>query len=362
MGGLHKLFTTIAGGDPIDAFYFRDQPPFYAYADKDMIAPLNDYIEAAGIDMSVYGSYADQCTIDGTVYAMPYRSGVNYLFYNKDEFDLAGLSYPTGDWTWEDLRQAAIQLTHGEGADKVYGMFFQPWTWLMIFPAMQQGVKIVTDDYVCDLDNDYVREALTNYRNYAVEDQMMPTIEVVKAESMGISAVFLPGKAAMTVAGEWFPGTLKNAEADGRVTYDWGLTYLPCDAEEYCSVGLATKGAVNANAANPAEAFEYLSWMTGAEGQMVIAESGSMPAWITDENRAVLTESMGFDEETASVFFDNKVKMTNEVINLSAAYVNEILEEEFTLFLIGSQDVDTTIDNCVTRIDEAIEELGLRAE
>lgn len=354
-----KLFTTVAGGDNVDAFYFRDQAPFYVYADKGMLAPLNDYIEAAGVDMSVYGSYADQCVVGDQVYAMPYRGGCNYLFYNKTEFDKAGLAYPDGTWKWADLREAAIKLTHGEGADKVYGMFFQPWTWLMIFPAMQEGVQIVTDDYTCDLDNDLVRKALTDYRNYAVEDKMMPSIEIVKAESMSIGNMFSTGKTAMTIAGEWYPGSLKKKIEDGTFKGEWGLTYVPCDAPEYVTQGLATKGAVNKNAAHPKEAFEYMSWITGAEGQKAIAQAGSMPAWLTDENKAILTESMGFDEATAKVFF-GKVKMCHEVVNLSAAYVNEILDEEFTLFLVGSQDVDTTVTNCVTRINEAIEEAGLK--
>jgi ABC-type glycerol-3-phosphate transport system substrate-binding protein len=33
------------------------------------------------------------------------------VFYNKAMFDAAGLAYPTDNWTFEDMRQAAIQLT-----------------------------------------------------------------------------------------------------------------------------------------------------------------------------------------------------------------------------------------------------------
>jgi multiple sugar transport system substrate-binding protein len=40
------------------------------------------------------------------------------LYYNTAMFDAAGLAYPTDDWTFDDLREAALQLTlDAEGRD-----------------------------------------------------------------------------------------------------------------------------------------------------------------------------------------------------------------------------------------------------
>jgi ABC-type glycerol-3-phosphate transport system substrate-binding protein len=43
------------------------------------------------------------------------------LSYNKEAFDAAGLSYPTADWTMDDLLNAAQKLTTGSDATKQYG-------------------------------------------------------------------------------------------------------------------------------------------------------------------------------------------------------------------------------------------------
>src|SRR4051794_24310393 len=40
------------------------------------------------------------------------------LFYNKTVFDSAGVAYPTSDWTWDDFRTAAKELT--DSANHIY--------------------------------------------------------------------------------------------------------------------------------------------------------------------------------------------------------------------------------------------------
>src|SRR5690606_21200082 len=48
------------------------------------------------------------------------------LFYNATMFQEAGLRTPmemaeAGEWNWDTYLDAALQLTKGEGADKVFG-------------------------------------------------------------------------------------------------------------------------------------------------------------------------------------------------------------------------------------------------
>ena len=49
-------------------------------------------------------------TPDG-YYGLPRDFQTIVLFYNKDMFDAAGVAYPTADWTYDDLRNAAKKLT-----------------------------------------------------------------------------------------------------------------------------------------------------------------------------------------------------------------------------------------------------------
>ena len=40
------------------------------------------------------------------------------VFYNKAMFDAAGLAYPTDNWTFEEMRQAAIQVSPDHARDR----------------------------------------------------------------------------------------------------------------------------------------------------------------------------------------------------------------------------------------------------
>ena len=50
-------------------------------------------------------------SFNGVNYSIPIDQGSTGLYYNKDTFDKAGIEYPSKDWTWDKLREVAMQLT-----------------------------------------------------------------------------------------------------------------------------------------------------------------------------------------------------------------------------------------------------------
>jgi multiple sugar transport system substrate-binding protein len=57
----------------------------------------------------------------GALHGLPSAVTFRVLTYNKTAFDAAGLSYPTADWTTDDLLNAAQKLTTTSGSTKQYG-------------------------------------------------------------------------------------------------------------------------------------------------------------------------------------------------------------------------------------------------
>jgi len=56
-------------------------------------------------------------------WALPFGGALGrVLVYRKDLFDAKGLAYPSKDWTWDDLLEAAKRLTDPEAG--TYGLFF----------------------------------------------------------------------------------------------------------------------------------------------------------------------------------------------------------------------------------------------
>ncbi len=352
----NKLFVSLSGGEDIDVYFIREMEAFYGYVRKGLAYPLDDLIAGRGFDMAPYEACAEQLKIDGKTYALPYRGAGLYLFYNKDAFDEAGITYPDGRYSWAKYRKIARALTKGSGTHKRYGSFMEPsmYHW-PVLKALQTGVKIVDDSYHTDIDSPAVREALVYYRTLTDVDESQPSLAEIKAANMSTTSVFVPGKVAMVMAGEWFVGRLNAARESGELKFSWGMDRIPCDGAEYVSGGLATKGSVNGASKKPEAAFAYLSWIAGLEGQKVIAAAGSKPALLTPETEEILSRQMGLDKKSRRVFFESP-PVANQPINRGATYAKQILVEEFTACLTGAQSVDETIARCRDRLEAALAE------
>lgn len=120
-----QLDTLFAAGDASlipDVFFMT---PVQRYADAGLIQNLDPWLEASGVELTDYWPGALESTsYNGSVYGLPRDSGVDVLYYDKDDFDEAGLDYPTADWTWADLRAAAEALTITDATGRVarYGL------------------------------------------------------------------------------------------------------------------------------------------------------------------------------------------------------------------------------------------------
>lgn len=84
------------------------------FVDADPTFPLEDYYPLA-LEMVQYG---------GDLWGLPADWGAQVLWYNRTLFDEAGVPYPTGDWSWDDLFMAAQRLSAGEGEQRRYGFLW----------------------------------------------------------------------------------------------------------------------------------------------------------------------------------------------------------------------------------------------
>ncbi|MBR7015959.1 MAG: extracellular solute-binding protein, partial [Lachnospiraceae bacterium] len=113
-----------SGGQMPDVFWMHSNTA-QMYMENDLLLNLDSYIEADDtIDLSKY--YEGVVKLynradNGSQYALPKDHDTIALLYNKALFDKYGVEYPTDDWTWEDLRDAAAKITEAGKADQVYG-------------------------------------------------------------------------------------------------------------------------------------------------------------------------------------------------------------------------------------------------
>lgn len=84
------------------------------------------------------------------VWALPYGGALGkVLLYRKDLFDAANIPYPTQDWTWEDLYEAARALT--DPATGRYGLALgtgrhQSWFWITFLWSAGGEVMVLDEE------------------------------------------------------------------------------------------------------------------------------------------------------------------------------------------------------------------------
>jgi len=265
-----KVQTMIAGGEAPCIMQLAED--VHGYSGKGMIIALDEYIEQYGIDVEARygttGGLVGAYSRDGHLYAMPDRGGALILYYNKDMFDAAGVSYPTKEWTWDDFLSAAQALTIRDGDDvEVYGFAAGGWwPWWMTFIYMNGGA--ILDEGGNPVTNSpEAVEAMKFYNDLVFEYKVAPSPEDYANMGQGSpDPLFAQGKTAMNTTGFWGVGGLASIQ-----DLNWDIAPMFMNTEP-ATVLFGSGLAISRECKHPEEAFKAIEFLTSAEGQMPIAE------------------------------------------------------------------------------------------
>ena len=75
-------------------------PGYATLVQKNTIEPLDSYIKADNIDLSLYGGATDQITVDGSLYQLPFRNDFWFFSIIRICLTQKNLAYPTNDMTF----------------------------------------------------------------------------------------------------------------------------------------------------------------------------------------------------------------------------------------------------------------------
>ncbi len=108
---LENATTSIAGGTPPEALDL-DTLMLPTPIGKGLVKPLDDFMKRYNIKPTDFvKAVFDSGVSKGKTYAIPDRTAVSALFFNKTMFDKAGVAYPTSDFTMDQFLDAAKKLT-----------------------------------------------------------------------------------------------------------------------------------------------------------------------------------------------------------------------------------------------------------
>lgn len=264
-----KIQTLWAGGDSSvipDVLFLWPTP---RYAAEGVLENLDPWIKKSGYDLSDYWpALLESAMYNGSVYGLPRDIGLEVLYYNKDIFDAAGLSYPDDTWTWDDLLVAAEKLSiPGERyALGMEGGKYQLW--------VGQNHGSILDDMrnpsKCTLDDPAAMEGVKFFADMMDKGYAMRDADLSQAG--GDAAVFQSGQVAMIIQN----ASRVSAFNAANMNYDVAVVPIPKGGQRSASAGGAAWVMSSGSDAKEA-AWTFLSWLQDTDGgQTIYTASGEI--------------------------------------------------------------------------------------
>ncbi|NCC07797.1 MAG: sugar ABC transporter substrate-binding protein [Clostridia bacterium] len=333
------LATQLSGGaDDLDVITVKDIPGYSNLVNLGMLEPLD---KLNTTDTSLYGGTIEQITVDGSYYAVPFRSDFWVVYYNKALFDAAGVDYPTNDMTLDEYDALAREMTSGEGADKVYGCHYHTWrSAVQLFGILNGENTIVDGTY--DFLKPYYERILAEQN-----DGICMDYATLKTSSTHYSGVFYNNQVAMMNMGSWFVATqIEKVKAGESLSTEWGIVKYPHDegVEAGTTLGTITSLGINSKSSNKEAAADFLNFVCGESGAEIIAGTGTFPAIKTDAVVDTIASIDGFPTDDNSKEALKTVKTYLEMpMDAHAADIETVLNNAHDAIMTESETIDEGI-------------------
>lgn len=346
-----KLLSSAAAGSMPDVMFVA-AASYREFASKGVLLELTDkFDENYSLDDFIDSS-RQIMEIDGSVYGISSCTVSPIVYYNKDVFDAAGIEYPSADpadcWTIDEFREIAKQLT----TDDIYGVYgLETVADTLNAQILSNGGTRYNEDFTeSTMNTPEVKEVFETIKAIRVEDGSAPDASTLDAVGMSAKQMLQTGKVAMLVDGSW---SLQELAASGM---NIGMAPLPSYGE-VLTTGQAHLHCISATTEHPEEAWLFLQFLSGMDYQGALVSTG---LWMP--NRHSL-----YEEEAVSQWYDESVHGESYKLMLDyfknaavdpaalqyATQAGDILTEETDMYFKMDQDIDVTLQNIDSRINEA---------
>lgn len=262
------------------------------WAEDGLLGNLDEYINSDNTKEEIYTNLLDSTkSISGGehYYALPFALVTTNLYYNKDMFDAAGISYPTDDWSWDDFRSAAKALTldkDGDGTVDQWGFwFYGRYTQIESWVYANDGYLINRDTMQYD-PNDNAIETLKMLTDLVLVDKVAPPQKAMS--SFRQRDIFAHGQVAMSVEGSW---NIDNNRKHSDPNMRWGIAKLPLgpSAKVGYIYGWSDSYSMSPNTKHPQETWDFMKYIAGEGIDMDMYMAGKIPSY------KAIAESDAFD-------------------------------------------------------------------
>lgn len=278
-----KQLSIGASADELPDITLLDSPDHASYATMGIFADLTGKFDIS----NYYESAVDSCTLDKTLYGVPFGVNCLGLYYNQDLLEEAECEVPTN---WDELKETAAKLTKDNVTGLAFcslqneeGTFnFMPWVWS-------------TGAGSYEINSEGGVRALTLAKDLIESGAMSK--ECINWTQGDVMNQFISGNVAMMINGPWQIPTMKSEAPD----LNWKVALIPQD-KEYASALGGENYAVVAGG-NEEGALAFLEYATAKEQVEYLMENfGYISAdktiaegqFMDDEAMTTFTEQLNY--------------------------------------------------------------------
>lgn len=329
---LNTMLATNTATDVIIAW----EGDLTTFANSGKLVSLDSYIEttdAFPADALIPAVKKLQNISGGQNFGLPWCYAGEILYYNKDMFDAAGISYPDLDWTWVDFTDAARKLTIVKdgttaqwGADDI--TFGGIW-----YSLIGAGGDSVVDHNGKMKIGDGARSALQMQYDLVNTYKASPA---PSASSAG-SDLFIAGRAAMTRTGSWMTSAYREIE-----DFSWDIAPLPKGVRHYSTLHTGFF-AIPETTKNKDAAWRLIEFSMSEKGQEMISKGYSNPSAITTFAEKGHYRVQGLKGPTNWETFDQTAQFGEFGYVVAPAGLTGDLVKKFQAAVLGQISIDQAL-------------------
>jgi len=344
-----KLKTLLSAGTPPDVFAM-DAPLYLDYQSRGVLLNLQPYLDKnPGMLDGVYPQTLEAYKTPDGMFGLPRDFQTIVLFYNKDMFDAAKVAYPTADWTYDDLRNAAksLTITGADGKTTQFGYSLDLWDFE---PGMSEiiwayGGDLINADHTKTLVGEpKAREAFQILHDMMFIDKSIPDPNTVT--EYGDDA-FLAGVAAMTPIGHWVVPGYSEAK------FKWDVAPMPKGPAGQATSVNSAGFVVGKASKNPDAAFEFLKYVLSEPAQKHLAELGFACPVLKSvaESDAFLKQKTPIDQK---IFLDSLAFAHMKPVFKGYDEWSSAIGDGMATIWTGEAELGPTLDAAVTAADDVL--------
>jgi multiple sugar transport system substrate-binding protein len=329
--------TDLAAGTESDVFDIDGLSNYQTLQANGQLAQLT------GVDSKVYNSgLLDTYQTAGKQYALPTSFSDVVLYYNKELFDAAGVSYPTSSWTWKDETAAAKKIT--DQAKGIWGDH-QPVTYNEYYKALvQNGASF--------LSKDGKKAAFDTPAGLAAAKWLvdksgttMPTIADGQGTADFDTNLFAAGKLAMLHTGTWVFGNF------AKVPFKWDIAVEPGNTKSASAV-FSNGIGVYAQSKHIAAAEKWAVYMSSSNEEVnVRLDSGWELPTISDSAKLATYLKKGAPANRQAVFDAAKKIAQSPSLGANSQAIQDAMTAALIEAQAGRETVQQALDSAKSKID-----------